>query len=141
MGILIGIVVVVLAFGLAANILASPETKLFRRIWSTEKVAEFQFSEERSLAVDQLLARFRVDFTNDSEPLDLALGNLISAAAEFDIKNPNNLGVQVSNVLAGELSRRIPQNTHEEIRKKLNELRRLDVVGISQAIKKTISEI
>jgi hypothetical protein len=141
MSTMVGIIVSIFVLGFVINAFSSPETKLFRRIWSTERVVEFRYSAERTAAVDALFARYGFDVGGAPDSIDEAVGNCLSAAAEFDLKHKNNMGVQVTRVIAGEMLRKVPKGTMPEIEKKLTDAQSLDVVGFDRVIRKTLSEL
>jgi uncharacterized FlaG/YvyC family protein len=138
MGTVVAIIIGVVVIGAVINALSSPQTKLFRRIWSTERTGQ-EFGSHRREAVEKLLQQHNVNFQASSEALDDAVGSLLAASVEFDLTHKNNLGVQITSVLSKEVLNRIPQGQHLELRKKLMDTQRMDVVAFAQSVKKTTS--
>lgn len=135
---IIAIIIGFFVVGAVINGLSSSQTKLFRRIWSTERAGQ-EFGPHRREAVEKLLQRYNVNFQSSSESMDDAVGGLLAASMEFDLKHKNNLGVQITSVISKEVLNRIPQDQHLELRKKLLETQRMDVVAFAQSIANTIS--
>lgn len=90
--------------------LADEKTKLFRRIWSTERAGlrdeHTRNAREQALAV--LVARYGIKAKDDKEALRHSVAQLLGDALAFDMKNPRNFGTEVTPILAREIRSRFP---------------------------------
>jgi hypothetical protein len=98
----------VVGLGLILGALSSKETRLFRRVWSTERMGGSYVAEKQAEAIDQLIARYGIKNVEDDQQMRKSIVGLMAAAATFDLKNPNNLGVEVAPVIARALRSRFP---------------------------------
>lgn len=98
----------VVGLGLLLGTLSSKETKLFRRVWSTERMGGSYAAEKQAEAIDQLIARYGITHIEDGQQMRKSIVDLTAAAANFDLKNPNSLGVEVASVIARALRSRFP---------------------------------
>lgn len=93
--------------------LASGQTKLFRRVWSTERAKRTDpspaFKTEQDRAINSLLQRYGVGATDDRDAFLLAVANLMADALKFDMTYQRNLGIEVVPVLAREIRARFPE--------------------------------
>ena len=141
MEILIGLVAAVLAVFVLVPLMGSKRTKLFRRVWSSERVGGGYGYEKQHEAIRELLTEFGVDFHADDEILRANIGDLLAAATEFDVRNPNNLGVQVMPVLANRLSANFGLRTKPEIAAELSTMALVDGVSVHKALMQSIPEV
>lgn len=105
---LILIAAAVIGLGLLLGLASSPQTKLFRRVWSTERMGGTFAAEKQSEALDQLINRYGIKAHPDAQHMRQATVGLLADAAAFDLKNPNNLGVEIAPVVARGLRLRFP---------------------------------
>jgi hypothetical protein len=125
--ILLAAALIVAALVFLPKLLSSPETRLLRRVWSSERLGGSYAAEKKAEAIGLLLERFKVDFSGPPAELDEAIGDLLAAAAAFDVKYRNNLGVEVTSVLARALLQRIPAGEHPDLSRKLAQAQHLVV--------------
>jgi len=136
---LIGLVVVICAVIFLPKILSSPETKLFRRVWSTERMSNSYAFEKQAEAMNDLASHFGINPDNAPDEVDEAIGNLLEAAVEFDLRYKNNLGVEVTSVIARNLSTRADLQGNAEVIEKLNQVVKLNVSAFGEAMVQAIN--
>lgn len=98
----------IVGLGLLLGALSGKETKLFRRVWSTERMGGSYAAEKQAEAINQLLARYGISYIEDGQLMQKSVVDLMAAAATFDLKNPNNLGVEVAPVIVRALRSKFP---------------------------------
>jgi len=110
MEIVIVIIFTVVVISVLITLLSSPETKLFRRVWSSERTGAYS---AQGPAIDALLEQFGISIPSvGSTPDELdrlgdGIGRLMAKSVEFDARHKNNLGVIVTNVVASNLKQRL----------------------------------
>lgn len=104
-------VAVVIGFIVLLPHLASKQTKLFRRVWSSERAGANNphYNAEQGKAIDALVDRYGIDGTADGNVLRRSIAPLMADALKFDMTYQRNLGVEVVSVLARELRARFPK--------------------------------
>jgi hypothetical protein len=108
MGTILVIVGGIVGVGILLNVISDKGTKLFRRVWSTERMGGSYADEEQNEAINQLIARYQIKQVEDREEMRRSVMGLLAAAANFDLKNPNNFGVEVAPLIARALQLRFP---------------------------------
>ena len=104
---LIGLAVV--AFLFLPGLLADKKTKLFRRVWSAERARGTPTVIDAQLeAFNRLMALYGIKKGDSAEMLRKSIANLMADAMTFDLKHPNNGGIEVTAVLARHLRVRFP---------------------------------
>ncbi len=98
----------VVGLGLLLSTMSNKETKLFRRVWSTEKMGGSYAAEKQAEAINQLIVRYGIKHIQDGQGMQKSIVDLMAAAAIFDLRNPNNFGVEVAPVIARGLRSRFP---------------------------------
>lgn len=97
--------------------LANDKTKIFRRVWSSERAmggsAAFSgthghLNSAQDVAVKALMERYGISTTASRQELMKPVASLMADAMQFDTRNPRNLGVEVTPVLAREIRNRCP---------------------------------
>lgn len=131
---LIVIAVIAASLFLLPRLLASPETRLFRPVWSSETLGGAYGAEKQGEAVRALMDRFGIDFAQDADLIRERIGRLLAAATEFDVRYRNNLGVQTTSVLARELLRQKGPDRLAELTSELEYMCKLDVVALMDTI-------
>lgn len=134
MGVLVIVAVVALGLLLLPGLLAKPETSLFRRVWSSERLGGPYGAEKQDEAVQALMTTFGINFDQSTDVVREGIGKLLAAATEFDVRYRNNLGVQTMPVLARELLRKKGQERHPELTKELSDMCRVDGLGLMDAL-------
>jgi hypothetical protein len=108
----------VLVFLFVLPNLASGQTKLFRRVWSTERAKRTDpnpaFRAKQDKAIDSLLQRYDVRTTRDRDAFLSAVASLMADALKFDMTYQRNLGIEVVPVLAREIRARFPELVDED---------------------------
>ncbi|MBX3594454.1 hypothetical protein [Sphingomonas sp.] len=105
--IVIGLVVA--AVFVLPNLLADDKTKLFRRVWSSERARPTDaIVDAQHVAVKKLLAMYGVRDGDDPHALRKSVASLMADALIFDRKHPRNGGVEVTAVLARHIRIRFP---------------------------------
>ncbi|SER40293.1 hypothetical protein [Sphingobium sp. YR768] len=97
------ILIVVVAVGLfyLPQLLSDKKTKLFRRVWSTERSKPSQYViDAQHEAVNELFAMYSIGETGTPEALRTPVATLMADAITFDLKNPVSGGVKVADVLS-----------------------------------------
>lgn len=141
--IIVGIIVLVIAYGVLHNLFSSSETKLFRRVWSSEKYSNY---EARSKAINDLMRLFNVEISSQVEgeakrKLEENIQNLIGKAIEFDVKYPKNLGIRIVPVLVRHLRMALSAAGINDFERMLNLAGGIDYAEMARAIEKTLSEV
>jgi hypothetical protein len=99
--ILILIGLAVLAFLFLPGLLADEKTKLFRRVWSSERARGSPAIIDAQLeALKRLQALYGIKRGDSPEALRKSIANLMADAMTFDLKHPKNGGIEVTAVLA-----------------------------------------
>lgn len=102
----------VLVFLFVLPSFASGETKLFRRVWSTERAKRTDpnpaFKIEQARAIDSLLQQYGIRATDNRDAFLRAVASLMADALKFDMTYQRNLGIEVVPVLAREIRARFP---------------------------------
>ncbi|MEG8219635.1 hypothetical protein OSJ57_03225 [Sphingomonas sp. HH69] len=97
--------------------LASDKTKLFRRVWSSERAmggstvlsgTHGHLNSAQDVAVKALMERYGISTTASQQELMKPVASLMADAMQFDTRNPRNFGVEVTPVLAREIRNRCP---------------------------------
>lgn len=104
------IVLGVVGIGVLINLLSDEKTKLFRRVWSSERLmhTNSHMATKQAEAISTLITKYNIVATDDKEELRKSVVGLLADAAIFDKKNPNNFGVEVAPVIARALRMRFP---------------------------------
>ena len=93
--------------------LANEQTKLFRRVWSTERAKRTDpnpvYKTKQGEAIDSLLQKYGVGVSGDRDALLGAIASLLADAVKFDMTYQRNLGIEVVPVLAREIRERFPE--------------------------------
>lgn len=108
---IIGIFVVIFLAVLAYNaILGDAKTRLFRRVWSSEKLRHStpHMARSQSDAISSLVQMYAIQRRDNKLAFALSTTQLIADAITFDLNNPHNGGVEVAPVLAREMAARYP---------------------------------
>lgn len=108
---IIGLFVVVFLAVLACNmIMGDAKTRLFRRVWSSEKLRHStpHMARSKSDAISSLVQMYAIERRDDKMAFALSTTQLIADAITFDLNNRRNGGVEVAPVLARELAMRYP---------------------------------
>ncbi len=109
MEILVLLGLAVAAFLFLPNLLADEKTKLFRRVWSTELGRSTEYkSDQQWDAVTRLFHVYQIEKNSKDDELLRNIASLMADALTFDMKNPRNLGVEVTKVLARTVRIRFP---------------------------------
>lgn len=104
--------------------LASDKTKLFRRVWSSERAmgggAVFSgthghLNSSQDIAVKALMERYGISTTASQQELMKPVASLMADAMQFDTRNPRNFGVEVAPVLAREIRNRCPNISGDDL--------------------------
>lgn len=104
---LIGLAVA--AFLFLPGLLADKKTKLFRRLWSSERTRGTPAIIDAQLeALKRLMALYEIKKGDSPEMLRKSIANLVADAMTFDIKHPKNGGVEVTAVIARHLRAHFP---------------------------------
>lgn len=111
MATLFGIVAAIFCLGVLLQFFSDEKTKLFRRIWSTERAGGSQsyMREKQQEAFTTLCGRYELRQGDNPDNLRKSSAALLADAMTFDMKNPNNMGVTVTPVLVREIKVRFPQ--------------------------------
>ncbi len=130
-------IVVIIAILIAVVIVlprmfSSDETKLFRRVWSAQKVGGQVGQTARLAAIQSLATRYGVDFDKDSDDVRQAIGRLLADATNFDVRYRNNFGVQVMPIIATSLLA-LKGYRHPEITDDLLQMSRVDGIRLMDA--------
>jgi len=141
MQILAGIVILVVIVFVLVPLMSSKKTRLFRRIWSSERVGGSYGHEKQQEALGQLLSEFGVDFRSEDDEIKSKMGDLLAAATEFDVRNQRNMGVQVMPVLARRLSMHRGLQARPDIVADLKGMSLVDGVGLHNALMQSIPEV
>jgi len=139
MELLLGSVVLAVAVFALPNLLSGRKTKLFRRIWSSEKTGGAYGSQKQSEAVDELLTLYKVDFREGDEALKAKIGDLLADATRFDLKHPRNMGIQVMPVLARRLAAHSGLRERRDVVADLSAMVSLDGVAAFRALKSSLA--
>ncbi|MEZ5709916.1 MAG: hypothetical protein R3E02_11075 [Blastomonas sp.] len=113
-------VLILIALGIAAflilpGLLADEKTKLFRRVWSSERARGTPaIIDAQLVALDRLQTLYGIKKGDSPEVLRKSIANLMADAMTFDLKHPVNGGVEVTAVLLRNLSLRFPNLNDEE---------------------------
>ena len=108
---IIGVFVVIFVAVLAYNvIMGDAKTRLFRRVWSSEKLRNStpHMARSQSDAVSLLVQMYAIQRRDDKLAFTQSTTQLIADAIAFDLNNPRHGGVQVAPVLAREMAARYP---------------------------------
>jgi hypothetical protein len=138
MQILIGLIVFAgLAF-VVINLLSNRRTKLFRRVWSSERVGGSYGLQKQNEAIGELLADFGMDFGAGDDEIKASVGDLLAAATEFDVRHQRNMGIQVMPILARRLSAHQALRGRPDIVADLASMAAVDGVAMHRALKRTL---
>lgn len=112
---LIVAVVVGVAF-LYRLIMGDERSRLFRRIWSSEKLTgERHMAAKQSEAMEALIVKYGIVELQDKEAFYNSTRPLFIDAINFDLRNTRNFGVEVAPVIAREMNRRFPKMIPDEM--------------------------
>ena len=102
---------VVIAFLFILPSLGSRQTKLFRRVWSTERAGatDPRYSEQQDRAIQALIDRYGIQRMGDRDAMLGSVASLLADALKFDLTYRRNLGIEVTPVVAREIKKRFPQ--------------------------------
>ena len=104
---LIGLAVAALLF--LPGLFSDEKTKLFRRIWSSERARGSPAIIDAQLeALKRLRTLYGIKKGDTPEALRKSIASLLADAMTFDLKNPNNGGIEVTAVLARYLRLHFP---------------------------------
>ena len=100
-----------IAFLFVLPSLASRQTKLFRRVWSTERArrTDPRYGAHQDEAICALIDRYGINAKADREALLSSVATLMADALKFDLTYQRNFGIEVVPVLAREMKTRFPQ--------------------------------
>lgn len=105
--VIVGLAVVALV--VLPSLLADEKTKLFRRIWSTERTGPNSVTTDaQHEAVAKLLVMYGANKSGDPGSLRESIAALMADALTFDIRHPRNGGVEITKVLARHIRIRFP---------------------------------
>lgn len=103
------------AFLILPGLLADEKTKLFRRVWSSERARGTPAVIDAQLAaLNRLQTLYGIKNGDSPEMLRKSIANLMADAMTFDLKHPVNGGVEVTAVLVRHLRLRFPNLNDEE---------------------------
>ncbi|MFC4256878.1 hypothetical protein GRI97_14860 [Altererythrobacter xixiisoli] len=97
--------------------LASEKTKLFRRVWSTERAmggstiiagTNNHLWVAQDVAVKTLMTKYGISTGATQKQLMQPVASLMADAMQFDMRNSRNFGIEVAPVLAREIRNRCP---------------------------------
>lgn len=136
------ILIVLVLFGLPfiIRLFSSNETKLLRRIWSSEKFSNFDAQRE---AYDELLHLCGVKIISGvegqaKEELEENIMSLVGKAIEFDVKHPNNGGVKVVSVVIRQLLCQLNTAGIEDFDENLNNAQNIDYAAMAKSLDGTL---
>lgn len=123
------------------QLLSGKETKLFRRLWSSERLGGIHGQKAQSKAIDLLITRYGIDFDDPDGSLHTKIWDLIGSASEFDVKYRRNKGILVSQIVSRCLHGKIVHERHKFTKDMLEMMRDYDVVASHNSGKKAIREL
>jgi len=136
------ILLVLVLFGLPfiVGLFSSNETKLLRRIWSSEKFSNFDAQRK---AYDQLLHLCGIQIVSGvkgqaKEKLEENIMSLVGKAIEFDVKHPNNGGIKVVSVIIRLLRHQLNAAGIEDFDENLNNVQNIDYAALSKSLDETL---
>lgn len=102
--------VIILAVAAYDFVMGDTKTRLFRRIWSSEKLRHStpHMPGAQSDAISSLVRLYDIQRLDDKMAFAMSTTQLIADAIKFDLNNPRNGGVEVTPVLVRELGARYP---------------------------------
>lgn len=141
MEMLIGLAIAVIVGLFLISKLSSNETKLFRTIWSSEKIGA---NNAQQKAMNDLLEIFDIKIPAKKgdaniEKLGDGLGRLIAKASEFDAKHPNNFGILVTKILATRLEWELHAANIHDFDQPLKAAQNVDIELLARSMPKTMS--
>ena len=122
------------------RLLSSKETKLFRRVWSSELLGGPNGYNAQNSAINELVKSYGINFSISNETLGDQIGRLVGSAAEFDLKHRHNRGIQVTRIIAKWLSERVDGESHGSIRDSLHGMQSYDVIAAHDALNKVMQD-
>lgn len=103
------------AFLILPGLLVDEKTKLFRRVWSSERARGTPAVIDAQLAaLNRLQTLYGIKNGDSPEMLRKSIASLMADAMTFDLKHPVNGGVEVTAVLIRHLRLRFPNLNDEE---------------------------
>lgn len=97
-------------------VMGDENTRLFRRIWSSEKlIREPHMEAKQSDAMDALIAKYGIVELDNKQAFYDSTRQLFIDAINFDFRNPRNFGVEVAPVIAREMNQRFPKMVPDEM--------------------------
>ena len=106
-GLLVLLVIGAFIFGSLKNSFDSPENKLFRKVWSAKRFNNDSAISQEINSHKALRKAFNVSIDSDDHTFQKNTIRLFSAAHDFDIKHPKNLGT----IMVDEVGRSLKSST------------------------------
>ena len=132
---LVIILLVLFGFPFIVSLFSSNETKLLRRIWSSEKFSNFDAQQK---AYDELLRLCGIQIVSGVEgqakdKLEESIMSLVGKAVEFDVKHPQNGGVKVVSVVIRQLRYQLHAADIHDFDENLNNAQGIDYAAMAKA--------
>ena len=134
------IVLVLFGFPFMVSLFLSNETKLLRRIWSSEKFSSFDAQRK---AYDELLRLCGIQIVigvegQAKDKLEESIMSLIGKAIEFDVKHPQNGGVKVVSVVVRKLRYQLDAAGINDFDKSLNNVQGINYAAMASVVQNAL---
>jgi hypothetical protein len=108
------LVIGIFIFGSLKNSFDSPENKLFRKVWSAKRFNNDTAISQEIESHKALQKMFGVNIDSDDETFQKNVIRLFSAAHDFDLKYPSNLGTTMIDEVDSNLKSSVGYNLSAE---------------------------